>query len=72
MPEITVSYSSIDSYGKRTRRKFRTIWGARDYAKRMVGEHPEIGSHYAVSGDGIGKIEVTGVTINELFERSSQ
>jgi hypothetical protein len=64
---VTVWYSSIDSYGKRTKRKFRTIFGARDYAKRMVGDHPEIGRHYAVSSDGIGKIEVDGISITDLF-----
>jgi hypothetical protein len=28
---------------------------------------PEIGSTYAVSGDGVGKVTVEGVTLFELF-----
>jgi hypothetical protein len=63
--EITVKYSSIDC--STTVRKFTTIAGASKFARNWIGDHPEIGSRYAVSGDGIGKIEVTGASLTELF-----
>jgi hypothetical protein len=65
MPEITVLYTSIDRC--RTRRKFKTLKGAQKFAHHLIGAHPEIGFHYAVSGDGIGKVQVTGATLAELF-----
>lgn len=63
--KIRVHYNSIDR--ARQHRDFRTIDGARRYAQRWVGEYPEIGPSYAVSGDGIGKIRVTGCTLADLF-----
>ena len=33
----------------------------------MIGRHPELGGHYAVSGDGVGKITCDGCTLAELF-----
>jgi hypothetical protein len=62
---ITVVYSSVDRV--RNRRKFKTLSGARAFAHKMVGPHPEIGFRYAVSGDGIGKVTVEGVSLAELF-----
>jgi len=55
---ITVKYSSVD--GGRLSRSFKSLKGARAFAQKMVGKHPEMGSSYAVSGDGIGKIEAYG------------
>jgi len=55
---IKIRYSSID--GVRTLRTFATLKGARKYAQHCVGEHPDMGSTYAVSFDGIGKVEVFG------------
>lgn len=63
--EISVSYASVDGY--RTARRFKTIGGARRFAHEFVGEHPEMGSFYAVSGDGVGKVTVQGCTIADLF-----
>lgn len=63
--EIRVRYQSIDRFRKTA--KFKTLKGAQRFAHDWVGEHPEIGSHYAVSGDGVGKITVTGATLAELF-----
>lgn len=63
--EIKVNYSAVD--GGRESRKFKSLAGAQKYAQHWIGRHPEIGSHYAVSGDGIGKIEVTGAALAELF-----
>ena len=63
---IIVKYSSIDRV--RTLRTFKTLAGARKFAHRCVGAHPEMGFYYAVSGDGIGKIIVAGdATLRDLF-----
>jgi hypothetical protein len=73
---IKVRYSSIDRY--RETRSFSTLKGARRFAQKWIGENPEMGSTYAVSGDGIGKIEMewlsfeprgveTPVTLADLF-----
>jgi hypothetical protein len=62
---ITVRYSSIDGFGER--REFHTLGGARTFAHYWIGQHPEMGSTYAISGDGIGKITCEGCTLKELF-----
>lgn len=62
---ISVSYSSIDGVHKS--RTFKTMKAARKWAADWVGEHPEIGSGYAVSGDGVGKVTCRGCTIQALF-----
>lgn len=70
---ITVRYSAVD--GARSSRKFGTLKGARAFAHKMVGPHPEMGFRYAISGDGIGKVTVEGVSLEELFpttDRSAQ
>jgi hypothetical protein len=65
--EIVVAYSSID--GGHKRGKFATIAGARKFAHKWVGEDADLGSSYAVSFDGIGKVTVEGATLAELFPR---
>lgn len=63
---ITVKYSSIDGYCKS--RSFKSLKGARKFAQERVGKNPDIGgSYYAVSDDGVGKVTVVGVGINDLF-----
>ena len=62
---IKVTYSTIDRFRKVAR--FVKIENARAFAHKWVGPHPEIGSGYVVSGDGIGKIQVEGATLAELF-----
>lgn len=62
---IRVTYQSID--GLRTTRTFRTLAGAQRFAQHRVGNHPDIGSTYAVSDDGVGKITATGATLADLF-----
>jgi hypothetical protein len=63
---IKIRYSSVD--GVRTLRSFSTLAGARRYAHERVGKHPDIGTGYAISDDGIGKIEVYGeATLADLF-----
>ena len=62
---IVVDYSSID--GGHTRRTFKSVRGARSFAHKWVGEDADLGSHYAVSSDGIGKVTVAGASLAELF-----
>ena len=64
---IKVRYSAVDGFNKL--KSFKTLKGARKYAQAMVGKNPDFGSYYAISGDGIGKIEVLGVgcKLKELF-----
>jgi hypothetical protein len=64
-PTIKVSVRSVDGYHKA--RSFRTIAGARKFATNAVGEHPEMGSSYAVSADGVSTVRVQGASLNELF-----
>jgi hypothetical protein len=62
---IIVTYTSVDFYRKRS--SFKTLAGARKFAAKWVGEFPSIGTGYAVSDDGIGKITVSGATLADLF-----
>ena len=62
---IRVVYTSID--GCRKARSYKTISGARVWAHRMVGPHPEQGLTYAVCPDGIGKVTVSGASLRGLF-----
>jgi hypothetical protein len=66
---IRVHYTSIDGVHKT--RAFNDIVAAQLFAQDMLGECPEIGSHYAVSGDGVGKITVNGATLAQLFPRAA-
>lgn len=69
--EIHVRYRSLDRCSKS--RKFKTLAGAQRFAQKWVGETPEISETfgYAVSGDGIGKITVSGCDIKKLFPKVS-
>ena len=61
---IRVTASSVDG---ETTRTFKTLEGAREFARKRVGAHPDIGSSYAVSGDGVSWVSVSGVSLSELF-----
>ena len=63
--KITVCYLAVD--GAKAWQTFDTIAKARSWAVEWVGRHPELGHHYAVSGDGIGRVTVAGCSIHELF-----
>lgn len=63
--QIKLRFSSLD--GARWTKTFKTIEGARKAALHQIGP-PEIGSTYAVSGDGVCKVTVEGCTIKELFD----
>ena len=58
-------YTSID--GCTIEETYHSIADAQEFAHHWIGEHPEIGRGYAVSGDGIGKIQAWGVTLAALF-----
>jgi hypothetical protein len=64
---ISVLYTTVDRC--RVKRQFKTLAGAQRFAHKWLGETPEIGSYYAVSSDGIGKIECAGCTLYELFPK---
>jgi hypothetical protein len=64
-PKIRVSYVAIDGY--RQTRSFTTPAAARRFAQRWIGEGPEMGQSYAISGDGVGRITVTGMWLADLF-----
>lgn len=66
-PMITIWYSAID--GAHDKALFHSLQEAREYAFKWVGEHAEFGTGYAISNDGIGKIQVEGVSLKELFGR---
>lgn len=66
---IAIFYTAVDGFV--SRRRFKTLNGAKHYAHKMVGDHPEMGSHYAISGDGVGKIEVLGVPLTEVFPKKT-
>ena len=63
---MKVKYSSVDGRSGKWR-SFKTLGRAQVFAQYWVGKNPEIGSTYAVGGDGIGKIEVMGATLSDLF-----
>jgi hypothetical protein len=69
--DIKVRYSTVDRFSKS--RRFKTLDGARKFAQKYVGKHPDTSERfgYAVSDDGIGKIEVSGCSINDLFPREA-
>lgn len=65
---IKIIYSSIDGFRKA--RSFKSLKGAQAFAHRYVGPHPDRGSSYAVSDDGIGKIVIgygSGISLADLF-----
>ncbi len=64
---IIIRYSACDGFGET--KKFASLTGARRYAQRGLGETPELGSHYAISGDGIAKITVEGCALTDLFPK---
>jgi hypothetical protein len=64
---ITVRYATLDGFHQS--RKFKTLAGAQRFAQKWVGETPEIGWNYAVSGDGVGKVTAEGCLVDQLFPK---
>jgi hypothetical protein len=63
---ITIRYSSIDGYSET--RHYQTLTGAHRWADEMLGDCFEIGTGYAISGDGIGKIQ-SNISLEELLAK---
>ena len=73
-PKITLYFSTVD--GSNTVKRFDTVEAARAVAYERVGEHPTfgggaLGSGYAISDDGVVKVEAYGVLLTELFPEAS-
>lgn len=64
-PTIHLRYSSIDGHVEVE--SFSCLADAQRFAHHWVGPHPEIGRNYAISGDGISKIEAMGISLVALF-----
>ena len=62
---IRLRYSSVDGHDEE--QAFSALTDAQRFAHDWIGPHPEIGRGYAVSGDGIGKIEARGISLAALF-----
>ncbi len=48
-------------------RSFDSVEKAREFARKYVGEKPEIGSTCAISVDGVCRAEVYNVSLHEIF-----
>jgi hypothetical protein len=70
---IRVTYTTIDGFrqSRRYEADAPSLARARAFAQRCVGQCPDIGSHDAVSADGVGKIAVRGVSLG-LSSRKPQ
>jgi hypothetical protein len=68
---IRVRYSTIDGFSQS--RTFKTLEGARRFAQKWVGPHPDVGEtyNYAVSFDGVGKI-TANVPMRQLFAADAE
>jgi hypothetical protein len=65
---IKLTFSTVDRF--RESRTYKTLEGARKYAHRRVGAHPDISEvfWYAVGQYGDAKLEIReGTTYAELF-----
>jgi len=66
--QVQLHYSSLDDR-EGAMHDFDTVEAAGVWARKMLGDHPELGSYYAVSGDGVGKImsNTGGLLTADLF-----
>lgn len=67
MTQIRVVYSAVD--GANAVYRTYDLPKAQAFAQKWVGETPSIGTGYAVSDDGIGKITVSGCELLDLFPK---
>ncbi len=69
--EIKVYNVAVDGFNLRIlsseTKDFVNLEDAREYCNGYLGEHFELGSDYAVSGDGINRLVIEGATWQELF-----
>lgn len=65
---VRVWYVGADGHWERE--EFPSLRRARLYARRKVGDAPEVGRRYAVSADGVGTISVAGEELRLLFPKA--
>lgn len=63
--EITIHLKSSDGYN--ATRHFKTLAGARKFAREKMGQYYDIGSWYAVSGSGTLRMTAEGATLEALL-----
>ena len=63
--KITLTVRTVDHW--RETRHYKTLKGARKFAHRVVGPHPDLGGGYAVSFYGDTVLVFDGASYNELF-----
>jgi hypothetical protein len=62
---IKLRFTTLD--GIRKTKKFKTLAGARKAAHDWVGKSAEIGSTYAISGDGVVKVTTEGCSLFDIW-----
>ena len=74
--KITVYNKAVDGF--KEEKEFDSIGDAREYCQKYLGSNFELGpliwgcSDYAISGDGINRLTLEGVTWQELFPERFQ
>jgi hypothetical protein len=63
--DITLTVRTVDHW--RETRHYKTLKGARKFAHRVVGPHPDLGGGYVVSFYGDTVLVFDGASYNELF-----
>ena len=63
--QIAVRYEATD--GVKVSKTFKAVAAASKFARKYIGDHPEMGMGYAIAADGVGKVSVTGCELAELF-----
>jgi hypothetical protein len=63
--KITLTVRTVDHW--RETRHYKTLKGARKFAHRVVGPHPDLGGGYVVSFYGDTVLVFDGASYNELF-----
>lgn len=64
---IRLYFDAVD--GPIGRFQYKSLEAAQRAAQRRLGEAPEIGSLYAVSGDGVVTLRAEGASWGELFPK---
>jgi hypothetical protein len=64
---VQVTYTSVDGF--LVSQNFNTVEEAQSFCWEWIGEAPTFGRGYAISEDGIGKIEARGCSLQELFPK---
>ena len=72
MTSVTLRVTTTDRFN--SKRSFKTLKGARAFAHRYVGKHPDVSEtfRYAVGAFGDVKVEWDGCTSGELFPEEAE